>query len=212
MTPAPLRGLYGLYAITPAALARDPQRLYAAVAAALAGGARLLQYRDKTSDVAQRRDIARELLKLCRRRQVPLIINDDAQLAAEVEADGVHVGMSDTPLAQARALLGERAIIGVTCGNQIDRARAARQGGASYVSFGRFFDSRTKPNAPPAAIETLKEARQTIGIPICAIGGITPKNAAPLIEAGAGMVAAVGGLFDAPDIKAAAQEYSSLFQ
>lgn len=203
--------LCGLYAITPGALCREPQRLYSAVAAALSGDARLLQYRDKSSGAAQLRDIARELLQLCRRHQVPLIINDDAQLAADIGADGVHLGMSDAPLSQARALLGARAIIGVTCGNRLERARAAQDGGASYISFGRFFDSRTKPNAPPAGIEVLNEARRTIRIPICAIGGVTPQNAASLIEAGANMVAAGGGLFDAPDIRVAAQEYSRLF-
>lgn len=205
-------GLRGLYAITPDALCREPQRLGAAVAAALRGGARLIQYRDKISTPVQRLQLARELLTLCRRHQVPLIINDDMQLAAEAGADGVHIGMSDAPLAQARALLGPRAIIGVTCGNSIERALAAQAGGANYISFGRFFDSRTKPHAPPAGIETLRQARAEIKIPICAIGGLTPKNAAPLIAAGADLIAAVGGLFDAADVKAATQEYSRLFQ
>lgn len=212
--PSPLTpyALRGLYAITPSALCGEPQRLHAAVSAALAGGARLLQYRDKNRDAGQRRTIARELLKLCKHYQVPLIINDDAQLAAETGADGVHIGMSDAPLAQARALLGPRGIVGVTCGNQLERALAAQAGGASYVSFGRFYDSRTKPDAPPAGIETLHKAAAAIQIPVCAIGGLTPHNAAPLIAAGADMIAAVGGVFDAPDIKTAAQEYSRLFQ
>lgn len=202
--------LRGLYAITPSALCGEP-RLWAAVSAALEGGARLLQYRDKLSGPAQRRRLVQELLPLCRQHQVPLIINDDAQLAAETGADGVHVGMSDAPLTQARALLGPGAIIGVTCGNSIERALAAQAGGASYISFGRFFDSRTKPEAPPADIATLQKAAATLRIPVCAIGGITPHNAAPLITAGARMIAAVGGVFDTADIKAAAREYSRLF-
>jgi thiamine-phosphate pyrophosphorylase len=203
--------LRGLYAITPDRLGRQPQRLCAAVEAALEGGAALIQYRDKSSDAAARRRLGQDLLKICRRHQKPLLINDDPELAAELGADGVHLGLQDAPLEQARRRLGANAIIGVTCGNSLERAQAAQDQGASYVSFGRFFDSRTKPQAPPADISVLQAARKVIEIPICAIGGITPDNARPLLQAGADLLAAVGGVFDAPDIAAAASAYRNLF-
>jgi thiamine-phosphate pyrophosphorylase len=142
---------------------------------------------------------------------VPLIVNDDAQLAAAAGAAGVHLGSSDTPLAQARALLGGDALIGVTCGNSLDRARDAERAGAGYVSFGRFFESRTKPEAPPAELPLLGQARAALTLPICAIGGLTPDNAAPLVAAGADLIAAVGGVFGAPDVEAAARRYARLF-
>lgn len=208
MNDAPLRGLY---AVTSAALCRQPPRLAAAVAAALTGGARLVQYRDKESDAATRETLARELLALCRARGARLIINDDVALAARIEADGVHLGTSDLPLPEARRRLGDAALIGVSCANQLERAVAAQGEGASYVAFGRFFASRTKPGAPPAELALLQQARGMLRIPICAIGGITPDNAGTVIAAGADLVAAVEGVFGAPDIAAAARAYTRHF-
>ena len=202
LTPHPLRGLY---AITSELVCRNEKLLLTAVESALRGGAVLIQYRDKWNEPATRNRYARALAGLCRDHGVPLIINDDPPLAADSGADGVHLGASDTALARARDLLGENAIIGVTCGNRIERALIAQDAGASYVSFGRFFDSRTKPEAPPAEMTLLHEARPRIRIPICAIGGLTPENAAPLIAAGANLIAAVGGVFAASDIEAAAR-------
>lgn len=210
MTPSPV--LRGLYAVTPDQLCREPQRLCAAVEAALQGGAALIQYRDKLSDASARRRLGEALANLCRRHRRPLLINDDPELAAELGADGVHLGLRDAPPVEARRRLGASAIIGVTCGNSLERAQAAQDQGASYVSFGRFFDSRTKPQAPPADISVLQAARNRIEIPICAIGGLTPANAAPLVAAGADLVAAAGGVFDAPDIAAAAHAYAALFK
>lgn len=205
------RGLRGLYAITSEAVCRSPDRLVAAAAEALAGGARLLQYRDKWNDPATRLRNAHALRGLCHQQQALLIVNDDPLLAEASDADGVHLGASDAPLAAARARLGPDAIIGVSCANSLERARAAAAAGASYVAFGRFFDSRTKPDAPPATLETLRQARAELSLPICVIGGITPANAAPLLAAGADMVAAVEGVFGAADVAAAAAEYSRLF-
>jgi thiamine-phosphate pyrophosphorylase len=203
--------LRGLYAVTPAALCRQPPRLGAAVAAALTGGARLIQYRDKDGDAAAREALARELLVLCRARGARLIVNDDVALAAKVGADGVHLGQADVPLREARRRLGDAALIGVSCGNRLDRAVAAQEGGASYVAFGRFFPSRTKPEAPPAELALLREARAALRLPLCAIGGITPANAAAVIGAGADLVAAVDGVFGALDVTAAARAYARLF-
>jgi len=203
--------LRGLYAITSAALCQDPQRLAAGVAAAIAGGARLIQYRDKASDAAQRRLNARHLAQLCRQAGVRFIVNDDMQLAADARADGVHLGKSDGDVSAARALLGAGALIGVSCSGDLQRALAAQDQGADYVAFGRFFDSRTKPDAPATDIGLLHRARAQLRLPICAIGGVTPDNGAPLLAAGADLIAAVDGVFGAPDIEAAARRYAALF-
>lgn len=203
--------LRGLYAVTSAELCRQPPRLAAAVAAALTGGARLIQYRDKESDAATREALARELLALCHARGARLIVNDDVALAARIGADGVHLGASDAPLREARRHLGEAAVIGISCANRLERAVAAQGEGASYVAFGRFFPSRTKPETPAAALGLLQEARVTLRIPICAIGGITPDNAGAVIAAGADLVAAVEGVFGAVDIAGAARAYARQF-
>ena len=214
MTPgiaASATSLGGLYAVTSEALCRSPELLLAAVENALAGGAQLIQYRDKLNPEAMRERNARALRDLCRGNGARLIINDDAELAARVGADGVHIGQADLSLEQARAKVGDRAIIGVSCANSIARAVSAAAGGADYVAFGRFFASRTKPDAPPATIDLLRQARARLSIPICAIGGITAHNAAPLIAAGADLIAAVEGVFATVDVRRAAAAYSALF-
>jgi thiamine-phosphate pyrophosphorylase len=203
--------LRGLYAITSPALCRAPQRLAAAVEEALRGGARLIQYRDKEADAAQRHASARALLALCRGHHARLIVNDDVELAAAIGADGVHLGRSDPPLREARRRLGDAAIVGVSCGNVLERAVTAQDEGASYVAFGRFFPSTTKPDAPQAGLALVREARARLHLPICAIGGVTPANAGGLIHAGADLVAAVEGVFGAADVAAAARAYRSLF-
>ncbi|WP_293397196.1 thiamine phosphate synthase [Nevskia sp.] len=204
----------GLYAVTPDALADDPSRLLAACAAALAGGAVLLQYRDKRSAPGRREQNAIALLALCRAHGGRLIINDDAALAARIGADGAHLGTSDGSLTEARAQLGPQALIGASCGDSLARAEAAIAVGASYVAFGRYFASNTKPDAPPASLTTLTEARGRLVVPLCAIGGITPDNGAPLIAAGADWLAAVDGLFgdgEPAGVETRARAYRALF-
>ena len=203
----------GLYAITSEALVRAPDRLLPALKAALDGGAVLIQYRDKWNAPELKEANARAALALCRARSVPLLINDDVMLAARIGADGVHLGLNDLPALDARHVLGRSAIIGVTCGNDVGRALSAVGDSADYVGFGAFFPSRTKPEAPPADPDTLRRARLLLNprVRLCAIGGITPTNGAPLVAAGADYLAAVGGVFDAPDITAAARAYSALF-
>jgi thiamine-phosphate pyrophosphorylase len=205
---SPLRGLY---AITSATLCREPKRLTAAVEAALAGGAKVIQYRDKESDALQRRASAKALLALCREHHALFIVNDDVELALAIGADGVHLGATDLPLREARRRLGGLAILGVSCANVLARAVEAQDAGASYVAFGRFFPSQTKPRAPQAEVALVKQAREHLHVPICAIGGITPANGRALVEAGAGMLAAVEGVFGAPHIAAAARAYARLF-
>lgn len=203
--------LRGLYAIT------DPQltpgeTLLPAVEQAILGGARLLQYRNKSASPAQRRREASALLELCRRHQVPLLVNDDVSLCQEIGADGVHLGQQDGALSHARQILGPDAIIGISCHNQLDHALRARDGGANYVAMGRFFASRTKPTAPSAEIADLRQVRSRLELPIVAIGGVNAENGASLIEAGADMLAVIHHLFAAEDIRARAAAIQKLFQ
>ena len=191
--------LRGLYAITNSQLLAG--RFLAYVEAALDGGLTLLQYRDKSTDDAPRLREAEALRNLCERYKAHLIINDDAELAARLEV-GVHLGQTDGPLTPARALLGRNAIIGSTCHSQIELAQQAAKEGASYVAFGRFFNSSTKPGAPTATLEVLDKARAQLTLPICVIGGITLENAAPLVEHGADLLAVVHGLFGAETAQA----------
>ena len=186
--------LRGLYAITDSTLLAG--KLLPYVEAALDGGLTLLQYRDKSNDDARRLREAEALRDLCARYQAQLIINDDAELAARLGV-GVHLGQTDGPLTPARALLGKQAIIGSTCHSQLELAEQAAREGASYVAFGRFFNSSTKPGAPTATLELLEQARQRLSLPICVIGGINLENAAPLVAHGADLLAVVHGLFGA---------------
>jgi thiamine-phosphate pyrophosphorylase len=200
----------GLYVIT------DTQHesldtLLAAVAGVLDGGARTVQYREKSGDSARRVREARALVGLCRARGVPLIVNDDVALAAATGADGVHLGEHDMAPADARAQLGSGAIIGVSCYDSLERAEDARAHGADYVAFGSFFPSPTKPHARRPPIDLLTQARARIALPIVAIGGITPENGAVLIDAGAHALAVVSGVFGQPDVRAAARRYAALY-
>ena len=202
--------LRGLYAIADTQFLDDAQ-LVPAVEAAIAGGARVVQYRDKKHPPDIRRRHAKKISDLCRRHGVPFLVNDDVALAMETGADGMHLGRDDLPLAQAREQLGADSLIGVSCYNELERALTAQQQGANYVAFGSFFPSRTKPEAVRATPELLREARLRLNIPIVAIGGITPENGAALIEAGADMLAIIEGVFAQPDIHAAARRYAQLF-
>ncbi|MBK9132035.1 MAG: thiamine phosphate synthase [Gammaproteobacteria bacterium] len=205
-TPA-LRGLY-LIADTGWLQAG---RLVAAVAAALDGGGALVQYRNKDPLSAVRREELAELARLCHARGTPLIVNDDIALAREVGADGVHLGRDDMTVAAARGALGARMIIGASCYNRLDLAHAAAHAGADYAAFGSFFPSPTKPDAVRADPELLRRARAGLGIPLAAIGGITPENGAVLLDAGADMLAVASGVFAAADPAAAARSYAPLF-
>lgn len=202
--------LRGLYAIADTQFLDDAQ-LVPAVEAAIAGGARVVQYRDKRNQPEVRISQARRISDLCRLHGVPFLVNDDVALAMETGADGMHLGRDDLPLAQAREQLGADSLIGVSCYNELERALTAQQQGANYVAFGSFFPSRTKPEAVRATPELLREARLRLNIPIVAIGGITPENGAALIEAGADMLAVIEGVFAQPDIHAAARRYAQLF-
>lgn len=201
--------LRGLYAITPQMT--DTLRLCKQVEAALDGGVKLIQYRDKSRDIARRRVQAAALQNLCAERDALLIINDDVALAQDVGASGAHLGQADGSLAAARAAW-PRGLIGATCHNQLALAMAAHEGGASYVAFGAFFPSTVKPDAVRAEPRLIASAKSATGLPVCAIGGITLDRAPALIAAGADMLAVITDLFDAPDITARARAYTHLFE
>jgi len=204
--------LRGLYAVTDSQLLAGKFLSY--VEAALDGGVTLLQYRDKSGDETRRLREASELLKLCERYKTRLIINDDAEVAARLGV-GVHLGQTDGSLPDARALLGHKAIVGATCHAQLELADKAKADGATYVAFGRFFNSNTKPGAPTCSLEMLAQARKRIHLPIAVIGGITLENAAPLVAHGADLLAVVQGLFGAEttqEVTRRARAFNDLFK
>jgi thiamine-phosphate pyrophosphorylase len=200
----PRRGLYGI--------TNGPREDLLRVAnAALEGGAALLQYRDKTRDHARRLHEAHALAKTCRAFEVPLIVNDDIDLARACGAAGMHVGEDDPDIAAARALLGADAIIGVSCYDSLQRARDAAKAGAHYLAFGAFFPSSSKVGTRRATLDLLRAARREFDLPIVAIGGITPDNGGPLVAAGADFLATISALFSARDVHAAARRFAPLF-
>jgi thiamine-phosphate pyrophosphorylase len=199
----------GLYAVTPDTT--DTEELLRKSRLALQGGARVLQYRNKAADPALKLLQAQALRKLTREFGTTYIVNDDVRLAAEVDADGVHLGGEDGSVAEARALLGSQKLIGVSCYNRPSLAHEAVKQGADYVAFGAFFPSSVKPGAVKAEVAMLQTARKELAVPIVAIGGITLSNCPVLIEAGADALAVISALFDAPDIEVAAREFSTLF-
>ena len=198
----------GLYAITPDEA--DTAELERKVRLALSGGARLLQYRNKAATAELKLEQAMALRELTREFSAPLIINDDALLARQVDADGVHLGEADGSLVEARTLLGSDRLIGLSCYNRPELAYQAVQQGADYVAFGSFFASSVKPGAVTAAPELLRQVRREIAIPLVAIGGITAENGAQLLQAGADALAVISAIFSAGDIQYAARQFASL--
>ena len=188
MLPMPKQGLYAITHTENQSI----DAILVQTQAVLRGGASLVQYRDKQPIDAL--SLAKALATLCHHYHVPLLINDDIALARACGADGVHLGLQDGSIAQARADLGPDAIIGVSCYNDVERAVNAQVQGANYVAFGRFFASNSKPLAAPADVNTLALAKANIDLPIVAIGGILPENGQALIDAGADLLAVIGGL------------------
>lgn len=200
--------MQGLYVITDGSMG---DTLFHKVEQALRGGASIVQYRDKTLDALRRQQEVQVLKALCREHNAIFIINDDVALAKTVQADGIHVGKDDAALASAREQLGNSAIIGVSCYNRLELALQAVQQGAGYIAFGSFFPSPTKPHAPRATLELLREARQQFDVPICCIGGITLENAPDLLTRGADMLAVITDVFNSVNIGQQAKRYAMLF-
>lgn len=202
--------LAGLYVIADTAVVGDAL-LIESVASAIQGGARIVQYRDKRTDHRPRLEQARHLRSLCLETGVLFIVNDDIELAAETDANGVHLGASDPGIAEARRRLGDQAVIGASCYDSLERARSVIIEGADYVAFGSVYPSPTKTNATRVGLDTITAARAELGKPIACIGGITADNARPVIDAGADMLAVISGVFSQADIAAAAQNLARLF-
>ena len=211
--PRPARFIRGLYAITPAVddSLDGTTRLLVSARAAIEGGARIVQYRNKTAGRAKRLEHAIGLAAVCEKFGALFIVNDDIDLALDVDADGVHLGRSDGALAKARARIGPKRLLGASCYNDLALAIAAHEAGADHVAFGSVFASTTKPGAVRAPL-SLFAAAKSLGLPMVAIGGITHQNAAGVIGAGADAVAVVSDLFDAPDIRARATQFAGLFK
>ena len=205
-----MKKLLGLYAITPDGL--HGRELLEEAGAALRGGARILQYRDKSTDRSRRLADARALAGLCKTHEALLIINDDLELCQASGAQGVHLGEDDATLDEARARLGADIIIGISCYDNLGRARRAAAAGADYLAFGAVFPSSTKPNARKAGLALLRQARAELSLPLVAIGGITPENAPSVIETGVDMVAMIQGLFGQADIAGTARAIAQQFQ
>jgi len=201
----------GLYLITPDGFTSKAGSLDQLAAVLRSDTVALLQYRDKSADHKAQKDYCVKLLPLCRAAGTPLIINDDMQLAAELEADGVHLGKTDGSIQAARKLLGEHAIIGASCYNQLDLAIEANRAGADYLAFGSMFSSQTKPEAVKCPLSLLAEAKNIFCRPIVAIGGITIDNASTIIDAGADWLALISDIFSAPHPVQKLAEYHQLF-
>lgn len=201
--------LSGLYVITDKKLiVRD--NFIQTVEKSIKGGARIVQLREKETFYDEIILLAKELLKVTKKYDVPLIINDSPEIARETGADGVHLGGDDTSIDNARSLLGSEAIIGVSCYNQIERGLNAIKSGADYVAFGTPYNTPTKPDREPTSIEILNKAVNLINIPVFAIGGITKDNAKPILETGVDGIAVITSVFGSPDPETAARELANL--
>ena len=201
--------LRGLYAVSPDNLLEET--LLASAEAALKGGARLFQYRDKRRSLEERVPLALKLHALCARYGALFIVNDSVEIAININADGVHLGKDDGDITRARKLLGEGKILGVSCYADLGRANLAVAAGADYVAFGAVAVSPTKPHAPHAPLSLVRDAKQSLDTTICTIGGITLAMAPSLIAAGADLLAVITDLFEADDIEAQARAYHEIF-
>lgn len=199
----------GLYLVTPDW--SDSMRLLEVTEQALLGGAAIVQYRNKTADAALRQRQAAQLRDLCRRHRRPFIINDFLDLCIELDADGVHVGESDTPVSVIREILGPEKIVGATCYGNLPRALEVSRAGASYVAFGGFYPSKVKKYPSTTPFDIVTDAKRQIPLPVAAIGGMTHENAPPLIAAGADMIAAISSIYLASDPEAATRQFVALF-
>lgn len=202
--------IHGLYAITPDL--ENTDQLCKMVEESILGGARVIQYRNKVAQELLMIAQARALLAICRKHQIPLIINDHIKLCLTLDADGVHIGGDDGDIAATKAIIGADKILGVSCYGDFSRAQTATQLGVDYVAFGACFPSSTKPNAPRAELNLFTQAK-TLSVPCVAIGGITLENVDSVVNAGANAVAVIGELFnrDLQEIAPCAKQFSSFF-
>lgn len=199
----------GLYLVTPDW--GDTDALIKVTETALSVGVGLLQYRHKTANGELRLEQASALLKLCRQHNVPFIVNDHIDLCIALDADGIHVGGTDASVAVVRTLIGKDKILGASCYGDFALAEQAQIAGASYVAFGGFYPSRVKKYEVSTPASIVSKAKSQLTLPVCAIGGMTPENAKPLVKEGADMVAAISSVYSADDISIAVKEFAALF-
>ncbi len=199
----------GLYLVTPDW--DDTDRLIAITTQALKAGVAIVQYRHKTASESLRHEQAAALLALCRQRKVPFIVNDHLSLCEQLDADGVHVGGTDSPVAAVRARLGNDKLIGASCYGDLPLAREAASAGASYVAFGGFYPSRVKKYEVTTPVDIVSRAKRELSLPVCVIGGMTPDNARPLIEEGADLVAAISSVYQSENPSSSAAAFFRLF-
>ena len=204
-----VRRIGGLYAITPDEA--DTEVLLDSTEQALAGGARLIQYRNKTADLALRLHQSRLLLQLCRTHGVPFIVNDYLDLALTIDADGIHLGAHDVSVVTARQRLGKQKIVGASCYNDPNLGRAAQVQGADYVAFGAFYPTVTKRNTVVATLNTLQQAKAELTVPVVCIGGISVDNVLPLVQAGADAIAVSHALYRSAHVYKTAVAFSRYF-
>lgn len=189
-----------LYVLTDDVLI-PPQLFYDHVEQTLMGGAEMIQFRTKSGSFENQVQRGLKLHALCRAYGVPMIVNDSVLLAAAIHAEGVHLGRDDGSIADARNMLGKKAQIGISCYSDLERANNAETEGADYVAFGSCFLSNTKPEAPLVSLEIIRAATESLGIPVCCIGGIDASNVGALIEAGADMIAVCSAVFGGEDVR-----------
>ena len=199
----------GVYAITDCEYL-TPDELLSKTESILRVGIALFQYRNKTEDKKNKKELAIMLQSLCREYKTPFIVNDDLNLAKEIVADGIHLGQYDTKISTARRVLGDK-VIGVSCYNDFNRAIFAEKSGANYIAFGSFFPSTTKPNAAKANVELIIKSKEKFNIPVVAIGGITPENGKQLINAKVDYLAVINGIYSTEDAATSALAYNNLF-
>lgn len=201
-----MNNLKGLYPIVDAKYI-EKGKITTVAEDALIAGVKIIQYRDKLNNKDRRYRIAETLKNLTSNHHAILIINDDVELAASINADGIHVGQDDCTIQEAMNILGPEKIIGASCYNDFEKAIHAQLMGASYIAFGSFFNSPTKPNAIRASIDLVKHAKKVLEIPICAIGGINKENMIPLIKSGVDMIAVISAIFSKPSPKVEIKNY-----
>jgi thiamine-phosphate pyrophosphorylase len=202
-----LRGLY-LIIDPEVAAGRDEVEV---ARQALAGGARLIQLRDKRREKGVQLPIALALRGVCQERGALFIVNDHVDLALAVEAHGVHVGQKDLPVGIVRRLVPRQMIVGCSTNNP-DEARRAEADGADYVSVGRLFPTGSKADTRPATTETLQAVKAAVSLPVCAIGGIDETTIDEVVAAGADMAAVIAAVVTAPDVQEAARRLAVRFE
>ena len=199
----------GLYIVTPDW--DDTDKMVSATEAAIKGGVSLVQYRHKTASPELRKEQASRLLALCRQYDRPFIINDFIELCLELDADGIHVGGTDAPVAEVRKMIGPNKILGASCYGSLELAHKANESGASYVAFGGFYPSRVKKYEVTTPVDIITRAKQQLPVPVVVIGGMTQENSVPLVKAGTDMVAAISSVYMTDDPQASAQAFVKLF-